>query len=97
MAYINLLALCSLGGTKENHEKLQSEWSVWICGLLYNAVGNYRSRDSSVDIATSYGLDGLDSIPGRGKRFFFIPQRLARFWSPPSLLFSGYRLRFPRR
>jgi hypothetical protein len=27
-------------------------------------------RDCSVDIVTGYGLDGLDSIPGRVKRFF---------------------------
>jgi hypothetical protein len=29
-----------------------------------------RSRNSSVDIATGYGLDGLGSIPSMGKRFF---------------------------
>jgi hypothetical protein len=31
------------------------------------------SRDSSVGIATSYGLDGRGSIPGTGKRFFSMP------------------------
>jgi hypothetical protein len=31
------------------------------------------SRDSSVGIATGYGLDGWCSIPGGGMRFFFSP------------------------
>jgi hypothetical protein len=31
------------------------------------------------------------SIPGRGKRFFSIPQRPDRLWDPPSLLPNGYR------
>jgi hypothetical protein len=30
----------------------------------------FRSRVSSVGIATGYGMDGWDWIPGRGKRFF---------------------------
>jgi hypothetical protein len=29
----------------------------------------YRSWDSSVSIPTDYGLDGMGSIPSRGKRF----------------------------
>jgi hypothetical protein len=29
-----------------------------------------RSRGSSVGIAANFGLDGRDSFPGRGKRFF---------------------------
>jgi hypothetical protein len=29
----------------------------------------FESWDSSVGIVTGYGLDGLGSIPGRGKRF----------------------------
>jgi hypothetical protein len=37
-----------------------------------------RSRDSLVDIATGYGLDGQGSIPNRGKIFlFFIVSRPA--------------------
>jgi hypothetical protein len=31
------------------------------------------SRDSSVGIATGYGLDGRGSIPGKGKKFFSSP------------------------
>jgi hypothetical protein len=30
------------------------------------------SKDSSVDIATLYGLDGLVSIPGKGQNFLFV-------------------------
>jgi hypothetical protein len=46
---------------------------------------------SLVGIATSYGLDGRGSIPGRGKRFFSSPQRSDRLWGSPSLLPSGYQ------
>jgi hypothetical protein len=34
-------------------------------------VSHIRSRDSSVGIATGYGLDGRGSIIGRGKIFLF--------------------------
>jgi hypothetical protein len=47
-----------------------------------------RSRDSSVDIPTGYGLDGRGSIPGRGKRFFCTPQGPDRSyiqWVPGAL------------
>jgi hypothetical protein len=37
----------------------------------------------------SYVLDGLGSIPRRGRGFFSIPQLLDRPWSPPSFLSSG--------
>jgi hypothetical protein len=40
------------------------------------------SRDSSVDIATGYGLDARGLIPGRGKRYLSSPQRPDRFWGP---------------
>jgi hypothetical protein len=45
----------------------------------------YRNRDSSVGIATDYGLDGWVSIPGRAKGFFS-SQRPNRFWGPHSLV-----------
>jgi hypothetical protein len=35
----------------------------------------YMLIHNSVGTATGYGLDGNGSIPGRGTRFFFIPQR----------------------
>jgi hypothetical protein len=34
-----------------------------------------RSRDSSVNIMKGYWLEDCSSIPGRGKGFFFTPQR----------------------
>jgi hypothetical protein len=36
------------------------------------------------------GLDDPGSIPGRGKRFFSIPQRPDQIWGPSSLLFNGH-------
>jgi hypothetical protein len=47
------------------------------------------SRDSSVGIATGYGLDGRGSISGKDKRFFYTSQRPDRPWDPPSLLSNG--------
>jgi hypothetical protein len=48
---------------------------VSIAQILDNFhTWNWRSsRDSSVDIATGYGLDSRGSIPGRGKRFVSSP------------------------
>jgi hypothetical protein len=54
-----------------------------------------RYRDSSVDIVKGYGLDGRDSIPGKGKIFFFTPHRPDRLWGPPSLVSNGDREFFP--
>jgi hypothetical protein len=57
----------------------------------------FRSRDSSVVIATGYGLDdrwvGL-RIPVRAK-FLSSPPRPDRFSGPPSLLSNGHRVLFP--
>jgi hypothetical protein len=47
-----------------------------------------RSRDSSVGIATGYGLDDRGSIPG-SERFFSTQQRPDRIWGPPSLPSNG--------
>ena len=49
-----------------------------------------RGRDSSVGIATRYGLDG-DPILVGGDIFRIRPDRP---WGPPSLLYNGYRV-FP--
>jgi hypothetical protein len=52
----------------------------------------HRSRDSSVGIATGYGLDGRgvrDLIPG-GSRIFSFPHNADRLWGPPNLLSNGY-------
>jgi hypothetical protein len=48
-------------------------------------------RDSSVGIATCYGLDG-PGIEIRWGEFF--RTRLEQPWGPPSLLYNGYRI-FP--
>ena len=45
-------------------------------------------RDSSVGIATYYGLDG-PGIELRWRQDFRHP-----FWGPPSLLYNGYRVSF---
>jgi hypothetical protein len=52
-----------------------------------------ESRDSSVGITTGYGLDGQDSIPGRGKIFrlpiasrpVLGPAHLLIQWAPGAL------------
>ena len=49
-------------------------------------------RDSIVGIATRYGLDGR-GIQSQCGRDFSHPSR--RALSPPSLLYSGYRVSFP--
>jgi hypothetical protein len=55
------------------------------------------SRDSTVGIASGYGLDGR----GVGvrvlvvARFFSSSRRPNWFWGPPSLLYNGYRCFFP--
>jgi hypothetical protein len=56
-------------------------------------------RDSSVDIATCYWLDGQESNPGGGEIFRTHPDQP---WGPSSLLYNGYRVSFagvkrPRR
>ena len=49
-------------------------------------------RDSSVGIATRYGLDG-PGIESRWRRDF--PQPSRRPWGAPSLLYNGYWVSFP--
>jgi hypothetical protein len=58
---------------------------------------NTRSRDSSVGIATSYGIEGLGSISSRGNRFFFSSHSPDRLWGPPILVSTGYWGLFPWR
>jgi hypothetical protein len=59
---------------------------------------SYGSRDSSVGIATSYGLDdrGVGVRVPVGSRIFSSPRRPDRLWVPPNLLSSGYRGLFHR-
>jgi hypothetical protein len=48
-------------------------------------------RDSSVGIATRYGLDGpgIESRWGGSEIFRTLPERP---WGPPSFIFNGYRV-----
>jgi len=49
-------------------------------------------RDSAVNIATCYGMDGPE-IESRWRKVF--PHPPDTTWGPPSLLYNGYRV-FPR-
>jgi hypothetical protein len=64
---------------------------------LYNKQS--EGRDSSVDIATGYGLDdqGIGVRVPVGAIIFTSPCRSERLWGPPSLLSNGYWRLFPRR
>jgi hypothetical protein len=55
---------------------------IWLRFYIQNG-------DSSVSIATCYGLEGPGFESGRGKIF---RNRLDRPWGPPSSLCSEYRL-----
>lgn len=46
--------------------------------------------DNSSGIATSYGLDGPDSMPDMGKDFIF-SSAFKRLWGPEELLYKGFR------
>lgn len=50
-----------------------------------------RALDSSVEIVTSYGLDGWGLVPSIGNRCFFTPQHPKEHWGPPSLLYNVYQ------
>jgi hypothetical protein len=54
---------------------------------LKNITG---SLNTSVGIATYYGLEDRGSIFGRRRKFFSSPQRSDRLWGPPSLLSSRF-------
>jgi hypothetical protein len=68
-------------------EKCQQNKILLILFKIFILV---RGWDSSIGIATRYGLD---RIPVGGEIFRTRP---GRPWSPPSLLYNGYRL-FPER
>jgi hypothetical protein len=65
---------------------------IIIVHINTNTASNKYGRDSSVGIATRYGLDGpgIESRWG-GEIFRTCPDRP---WGPPSLLYKGYRV-FP--
>jgi hypothetical protein len=65
----------------------------------YKTLSNVqRSRDSSVGIATGYGLDdrGVGVRDPVESRIFSSPSRPDRLWGPPNLLSNGYCVLFPR-
>jgi hypothetical protein len=69
---------------------------IFMCWLtvhlkLYSYSKPTRGPDSLVGIATGYGLDGLCIEFRWGEIFRTCPDRP---WSPPSLLYNGYRV-FP--
>jgi hypothetical protein len=62
---------------------------------VFNST-NIVSQDSSVGIATGYGLVGWGSILGGGTTLFSFSQRPGQFWGPPSFLACDYRALLPR-
>jgi hypothetical protein len=70
---------------------LPHQFQKHVCKHGYKA----RSRNSSVGIATGYGLNCRVLFPGRGKKFVSTPQRPHLFWGPTSLLPDRYRWLFP--
>jgi hypothetical protein len=82
--------LCGSEGVRD----LQLHALLLCCCYLHFAFSDLtEGRDSSVDIATRYGLDGpgIESRWGRD-----LCTRLDRPWDPPSFLYSGYRVSLPR-
>jgi hypothetical protein len=63
--------------------------------IFWTSIKLNMSRDSSVDIAMGYVLDGPGSSPGT-VRFFSSPQHPVRFWGTPSVLSDMYQGRFSR-
>jgi hypothetical protein len=55
-----------------------------------------KETDSVVDLATSYGLDGLGVRILEGEEIFFVLNCPERLWGTLSLIFNGYQVSFPR-
>jgi hypothetical protein len=65
--------------------------------IVMDRCARRKSRDSSVGIATGYGLDDRSSIPGEGWKFFSSTLCPDRLWGPPILLSNGCWGFFPWR
>jgi hypothetical protein len=75
-------------------QKTKLKNGVRCCTGNLNTVNFYwMSRDSSVGIATRYGLEGPGIESRWGEIFRTYPDRLR---GPPNLLYNGYRV-FPGR
>jgi hypothetical protein len=59
---------------------------------------SFYTPDSTVGIATDYGLDdrGVRVRVAVGSRIFSSPRRPDQLWGPPNLLSNGYQELFPR-
>ena len=72
------------------HKRSSKYVCVCVCVCIYIYI-YIVGRDSSVGIETRYGLNGPE-IESRWRRDF--PHLSRPAWSPPSLLYNGYRV-FP--
>ena len=63
-----------------------------VCRILTKFVVWVVGRNSSVGIATRYGMDGPEIESGWVGKIF--PTRPDRPWGPPSLLYNLYRVSF---
>jgi hypothetical protein len=73
-------------------------WPGYQSSRFRMFVDFLKRRDSTIGIATDYGLVGQGTrvrIPVRA-RFISSPRHSDRFWGTPSLLCNGYRGFFPR-
>jgi hypothetical protein len=92
----------SLIKSNKNKLKLRNSliYSLSLTAVAHNlATFLNRSRGSSVNIVSGYGLDdraiGVRSSAG-AKDFSLYPLYPDRLWGPPSLLYNGYRGSFSR-
>jgi hypothetical protein len=91
---VDLKTACAV----ETHRAEGLEEQLNLVELRNCIGGGGSSRDGSVGIATSYGLDdrGVGVLVPVGSRILSSPRRPDRLWGPPSLLSNGYRRLFPR-
>jgi hypothetical protein len=77
---------------KKKNNKMKGNYA-FLHKLLYISLYRYLvSQNSTVGIATGYGLDGWGvgvQVPV-GARFFSSPRRQDQFWGPSSFLSNGY-------
>jgi hypothetical protein len=55
-------------GPSHDHSSSTQHENVYNCFIMFS----FRSWGNSANIATDYRLDDWDSIPGKGKEFFFL-------------------------